>query len=453
MLMRYWQAAIVAAAVALTANTARAEAPPAQSACGDCCKEQGCCKNKPCGETSCPYILFGTAAKPDFVIQASGCKAEGCCKSGTCCKDKKCCTANECGKCAKECCKSKDCCQGKCGAGSGCCAVKSKKVKKRGAVTPIIVVVPMLMPSPAMPVCGPVDPAALMQLRQQYSGCGMPFPPPMPMLAPPGLPQPPMPSQSVGLPVPPPCYGYPPCGTAMCAPMPCPDAVLSKADRGVDSWLSLFEMAADLCHSPVPSMCLSALGLAADLYGQTWSGGMTLPSGHYLEHPPQYSSSPLPMPRELAAQEAAVSMILPPTVGTAYASARPTAIPCSVAESLPSPTPTAKVCITADWYGSALEMSINDDACLSSKKMTLTVGDRPLTLTTVDGQVRVRAGELSGKADCVCTNRKDSLILEGNAVLHLRKTGQQPEVVKAERIELNLATGSITLQSANTSSH
>ena len=33
--------------------------------------------------------------------------------------------------------------------------------------------------------------------------------------------------------------------------------------------------------------------------------GMTLPSGHYLQHPPQYfaPSPPYPLPRELAAQE------------------------------------------------------------------------------------------------------------------------------------------------------
>lgn len=39
---------------------------------------------------------------------------------------------------------------------------------------------------------------------------------------------------------------------------------------------------------------------------QTWTSGMTLPSGRYLEHPPQYfpPSPPFPLPRELATQEA-----------------------------------------------------------------------------------------------------------------------------------------------------
>ena len=42
---------------------------------------------------------------------------------------------------------------------------------------------------------------------------------------------------------------------------------------------------------------------------QTWVGGATYPSGHYLEHPPQYipPSPPFPLPRELANQEAAAA--------------------------------------------------------------------------------------------------------------------------------------------------
>lgn len=38
---------------------------------------------------------------------------------------------------------------------------------------------------------------------------------------------------------------------------------------------------------------------------QTWFGGMTLPSGHYLDHPPQYfrPSPPFPLSKELAYQE------------------------------------------------------------------------------------------------------------------------------------------------------
>jgi len=53
---------------------------------------------------------------------------------------------------------------------------------------------------------------------------------------------------------------------------------------------------------------LAGLGLAlASLTGcQTNVAGMTLPSGHYLQHPPQYfaPSPPFPLQRELATMEA-----------------------------------------------------------------------------------------------------------------------------------------------------
>jgi hypothetical protein len=49
------------------------------------------------------------------------------------------------------------------------------------------------------------------------------------------------------------------------------------------------------------------LGLAAATGCQTNVAGMTLPSGHYLQHPPQYfaPSPAFPLQRELAAMEAA----------------------------------------------------------------------------------------------------------------------------------------------------
>jgi hypothetical protein len=48
------------------------------------------------------------------------------------------------------------------------------------------------------------------------------------------------------------------------------------------------------------------LGLAALSGCQTWTSGMTLPSGRYLQHPPQYfpPSRAFPLTRELASQEA-----------------------------------------------------------------------------------------------------------------------------------------------------
>lgn len=55
--------------------------------------------------------------------------------------------------------------------------------------------------------------------------------------------------------------------------------------------------------------CILAAGLGlASLAGcQTWVAGMTLPSGRYLEHPPQYfpPTPPFPLTKELAGMEGA----------------------------------------------------------------------------------------------------------------------------------------------------
>jgi hypothetical protein len=62
-----------------------------------------------------------------------------------------------------------------------------------------------------------------------------------------------------------------------------------------------------------PGLCVAGLGLSlAVLSGcQAWTSTtyQTLPSGRYLQHPPQYipPSPPFPLPRELAAQEAAAA--------------------------------------------------------------------------------------------------------------------------------------------------
>jgi hypothetical protein len=65
-----------------------------------------------------------------------------------------------------------------------------------------------------------------------------------------------------------------------------------------------------------PGRCLAGIGLAlAALSGcQTWTSGMTLPSGRYLQHPPQYipPSPPFPLPRELAGQERTWAEAVPP---------------------------------------------------------------------------------------------------------------------------------------------
>jgi hypothetical protein len=69
------------------------------------------------------------------------------------------------------------------------------------------------------------------------------------------------------------------------------------------------------------NLSLAGLGLGlAGLTGcQTWVGGMTLPSGHYLEHRPQYfpPDPDYPLQRELSTQlmqDAAARAANPPAV-------------------------------------------------------------------------------------------------------------------------------------------
>ena len=59
----------------------------------------------------------------------------------------------------------------------------------------------------------------------------------------------------------------------------------------------------------VLSHAVLGLLLAAATGCQTNIAGMTLPSGHYLQHPPQYfpESPPYPLTRELASMEAAAA--------------------------------------------------------------------------------------------------------------------------------------------------
>ena len=57
--------------------------------------------------------------------------------------------------------------------------------------------------------------------------------------------------------------------------------------------------------------CAIGLGLALMVLTgcQTWTSGMTLPSGHYLQHPPQYfpESPAYPFERELSGMTAAAA--------------------------------------------------------------------------------------------------------------------------------------------------
>jgi hypothetical protein len=77
---------------------------------------------------------------------------------------------------------------------------------------------------------------------------------------------------------------------------------------------------------------------------QTWVAGMTLPSGHYLQHPPQYfpPSPAFPLPRELASMEsqAAAQGIIPGApAGPGGLPAPAPIVPAPGAGQLPMPAP------------------------------------------------------------------------------------------------------------------
>jgi hypothetical protein len=82
--------------------------------------------------------------------------------------------------------------------------------------------------------------------------------------------------------------------------------------------------------------CVVGLGLALTVLTgcQTWTSGMTLPSGHYLQHPPQYfpESPPYPFERELGSMSAAAA-------GQAPGAAALPAAPVPVAPVVPAPAP------------------------------------------------------------------------------------------------------------------
>jgi hypothetical protein len=84
-------------------------------------------------------------------------------------------------------------------------------------------------------------------------------------------------------------------------------------------------------------MGMAILGLVTSVGCQTWYGGMTLPSGRYLQHYPQYfAPDPQhPLPRELSTSIASIEE---------PAGARPAgaAMPAGVPPAAPAPAPAPK---------------------------------------------------------------------------------------------------------------
>jgi hypothetical protein len=84
--------------------------------------------------------------------------------------------------------------------------------------------------------------------------------------------------------------------------------------------------------------CWCMVGLSFSLAAltgcQTNVAGMTLPTGHYLQHPPQFfpESPPFPLSRELASMEAAAA-------GVAPAGGAPLPAPQGMPAPVPAPPP------------------------------------------------------------------------------------------------------------------
>ncbi len=94
---------------------------------------------------------------------------------------------------------------------------------------------------------------------------------------------------------------------------------------------------------------LALLGLSTILLGsmgcQTYMGGMTLPTGHYLEYTPQYiprDTDDNPLPRERATQESYLNMMNNAQANPGGGAAVPPVPPVPGAVPPPAPVPLPK---------------------------------------------------------------------------------------------------------------
>lgn len=228
----------------------------------------------------------------------------------------------------------------------------------------------------------------------------------------------------------------------------------------------------------------SVLGQLIDccLPRETWVKGMTLPSGQYLQHPPQYfpPSPAFPLTRELMTRESLLAplptppmpvppppaMAMPPCVaqsspivcGTAVnsdaglmgsinpgASSRSTmgtSEQCAMA-TMPAPA-TGRFCLKAE--GDELHVKVESGAKLSCKELTLHLGGRdPLKLAACSGQVCASCCDVNAKADTLTTNNEDVLVFEGNVRLRYSHDGKCGKVV-GSRVEVNVSEGTIKVK-------
>lgn len=122
---------------------------------------------------------------------------------------------------------------------------------------------------------------------------------------------------------------------------------------------------------------------------------------------------------------------------------------CAYAVSTPAIATTIQIAAMSS--SDQLEMSISEGTSVRCKKMTVTIGEKEITVSRAGDCVRVRGEELYATAASVSTDGKEGLILEGDVVLRCKKGGQTfAKVMKGEHIELNLSSGAVTIQGMKT---
>jgi hypothetical protein len=179
---------------------------------------------------------------------------------------------------------------------------------------------------------------------------------------------------------------------------------------------------------PAPGVVAGMAAGFGELCGcQTWAEGMTLPSGRYVNHPPQYfpPSPAFPLTREPAPQQ--VGWMAPPPLVS------PTPLPV-VAVPVPAPArPVASPVIRAAAHEGKTWLEMHSGtACLRCQALVLKVGaDDSLKITAGNGAVRVRSATLKATADGVRPLGSHGLALEGHVHLSCREMH-----LKADKIEV-----------------
>jgi len=207
---------------------------------------------------------------------------------------------------------------------------------------------------------------------------------------------------------------------------------MTNAGLNLDNCLSILSVVSDLCYAhlhptSLPGMCVSSLGMLMDLCPQsTAPAKQPVPTGREA-----FAATLLPPPRP--------DCPVPPS-----ANVPPPVVPC-IPASVFGPASTSEVRVVSKLNCDRLEMSIGDDSCMSCKEMTMTVGDSEITLAYLKGRVGVCGEDLKATAACVRTDRKNHLILEGDVHLRYHKDDQHASI-RAECIELDLTTGSVTIK-------